>query len=350
MWSEIVLNPRGSDRHARFRLGIGMKVQDNRRHGLTMIELLVVIAILAALAGLLLPAVQQAREAVRKVQCQSNLRQIALAAHNYESSMKCFPPGRGAPLPFAFSTFAYLLPQLEQVAVWKDIRFDQAPVDFNVGSITHSGQANRKAAEVNLAVLLCPSDANGPRVEGQSYGAASYSGNVGTGLVDRGNLVQADGVFYLQSQTKIRDIGDGLSQTALFSEKCLGSGRPLTSTISWNPSRHFAETPLSIDPTEQACSNPTVLSWNATRGSKWIMGNYGNTLYNHALRPNDTHWDCVNASQQKGRLGARSSHRGGIYLVYGDGHVSWIADAVDFAAWQAIASRQANEPNAMQVD
>ncbi len=86
----------------------------------------------------------------------------------------------------------YLLPQLEQVAVWKDIRFDQAPVDFNVGSITHSGQANRKAAEVNLAVLLCPSDANGPRVEGQSYGAASYSGNVGTGLVDRGNLVQAD--------------------------------------------------------------------------------------------------------------------------------------------------------------
>lgn len=327
-----------------------MRVRSERRRGVTLIELLVVIAMIAVVAGLLLPAVQQAREVARRLQCQNNLRQIALATHNYESAMKCFPPGRGAPLPLAFSTFAFLLPQLEQVSLWKEIRFDQAPVDFNVGSITHSGQANRMAAEVSLAVLLCPSDANGPRVEGQSYGATSYSGNAGTGLVDQGNLVQADGVFYLRSQTKIRDIGDGLSQTALFSEKCLGSGKPLSSTTSWNAHHHFAESPLSIDPTEQVCSNPTVLSWNATRGSKWIMGNYGNTLHNHSLRPNDSLWDCVNATQQKGRLGARSFHRGGVYLVYGDGHVSWSADSIDFAVWQALASRRSDDMVRIHAD
>lgn len=96
------------------------------RQGFTLVELLVVIAIIGILVGLLLPAVQQIREAARRTQCLNNLKQLGLAAHNYESAFKRFPPGYlgATPLPGDYSQnsnighLVHLLPYVEQQAIY----------------------------------------------------------------------------------------------------------------------------------------------------------------------------------------------------------------------------------------
>src|SRR6185295_9523058 len=97
-----------------------------RRRGFTLIELLVVIAIIAILIALLLPAVQQAREAARRSQCKNNLKQLGIALHNYEGSLRCMPMGRVG-FPKVFSAHAQLLPYIDGANLRKIIDFNTAP-------------------------------------------------------------------------------------------------------------------------------------------------------------------------------------------------------------------------------
>src|SRR5579871_2694162 len=102
-----------------------VRVRSHAR-GFTLIELLVVIAIIAVLVGLLLPAVQQAREAARRGQCKNNLKQFGLAIHNYEASVGSYPPGRTG-FPMIFSAHAQLLPYYDAANVYNGIDFNTAP-------------------------------------------------------------------------------------------------------------------------------------------------------------------------------------------------------------------------------
>ena len=163
----------------------------------TLVELLVVMAIIGVLIAILLPAVQAAREAARRAQCANNLKQLALAAHNYHDAHGIFPPGlnqftaSSSPRFRGTSLFTFLLPYLEQgnvLAGW----------DYGRPLNNTRGGADAPSATV-LPVFLCPSDVieeNPVVVAGRYYGMTSYGGNGGTRSYDP-DLAACDGVFHL---------------------------------------------------------------------------------------------------------------------------------------------------------
>ena len=207
------------------------------RSGFTLIELLVVIAIIAVLLGLLLPAVQSAREAARRIQCVNNLKQIALAAHNYLDAIGALPQG----MPFqvdgnhpeasalgqvfnAHSIFVAMLPQLEQQPLFNSINFNMNM--WNAPNFTIHG--------VSLNLLSCPSDPGAaearivPDGSMQDPGAVtmkytSYAGNSGTWQLwfqqDFPPQQYMNGLFHIRSAVRLAQITDGTSNTIAFSER-----------------------------------------------------------------------------------------------------------------------------------
>ncbi|MEX2173947.1 MAG: DUF1559 domain-containing protein [Pirellulaceae bacterium] len=313
------------------------------RRGLTLVELLVVIAIVGLLLALALPAVQMARTAAARMACANNLRQIGLALHQRHISHESLPPGRGTPVPRIFSAQAYLLPYAKQGNLHGTIDFDAPPAEFTVFPATfYDGSRNLAAATSQPLLFVCPSDPARGRVPGSTYGGTNYVATADSGVTS-GLLTAADGVFFLGSAIRIEQITDGSSQTAAFSEKTLGQGAGAAGGSPGDPRRAMRELPGAMEPTVGACGASGSGDWNHERGAKWIVGNYGNTLYNHALPPNAPAWDCLNATQQKARTAPRSNHPGGVHVLFCDGSVRFTSDQIHLPTWQALATRAGGE-------
>jgi prepilin-type N-terminal cleavage/methylation domain-containing protein/prepilin-type processing-associated H-X9-DG protein len=302
------------------------------RHAFTLIELLVVIAIIAVLVGLLVPAVQKVRESANRLSCTNNLKQIGLALHNYHDPNRSYPQARN-PFPLVHSPQARLLPYVEHDNLQRLVDFAQPP----------TSPANLAASQTAVKLFVCPSDPAGGRVAGSAHAGTNYVANVGSGAVGFGLIASGDGVF-TQTPLAIRDITDGTSNTAAFSESILGNGVTSTGPIPSDPRREVLEVPGGNDPTPAECAaGGAGKVWSGQRGSRWIDGHYGNALYNHFYAPNPSTWDCGNGNHNKGLSTARSWHPGGVNLLLCDGSVRFLSNGVPLVIWRALSTRAGGE-------
>ena len=199
----------------------------------TLIELLVVIAIIAVLIGLLLPAVQSAREAARRVQCQNNLKQIGLALHGYHDAWQCFPPAYLArPLPglelgAGWGWAMLILPYSEQRPLYDAANFDLGFGEVVVNRPDFPGGlfANNTVRRMSLSMFLCPSAGGGDGPIDLGYDSAQVAESPGQYIASAGWMdtsqspAQGTGVLYSNSRIAIRDINDGTSATLMIGER-----------------------------------------------------------------------------------------------------------------------------------
>ena len=314
------------------------------KRGFTLIELLVVIAIIAVLIALLLPAVQSAREAARRIQCGNNLKQIGIAVHMYVETSGCFPPGNLNPV-YQFSPLARVFPYLEQSALFAAFNFD---LGLRAGGNAPVRPENLSATRTVISLFLCPSDGEIQRILDPQYRPASYVANVGSGVPDQGNFLdpQADGVCFVNSRVRIAEVTDGLSQTCLMSESLIGHGQDAPAGAQGDVRRQYLhlgnEQPPLTRPTPENCAIGSPFPWRGDRNYGWAIGRLDATLYNHFLLPNDPHPDCYH-THVRGWKGARSAHPGGVNVLFCDGHVQLIKDSVQLSIWRSLATRRGGE-------
>ncbi len=335
------------------------------QRGFTLIELLVVIAIIAILVALLLPAVQQAREAARRSQCRNNLKQLGLALNNYHETCRTLPPGRIRSSVDGqgrcFSAYAHLLPQLDASPLFRQVNFNANPDD---------PAANGTALGQTINFFLCPTDSfailQSNTVGGVVVNSAVHNYPLCTGttlpLSPRNpGGVPVTGVFFENSNTRFQDVRDGSSQTVCISETVKSTPGGPTVWDGGSPTNGFVLTQGN----DNAANGPELTNYatqchgaglvlQQTRGSRWLIGAPGHSMYNHLRTPNDRDVDCRGGLPHSIRtnfwwdrlslnVAARSQHTGGVHALFVDGHVQFINNGISLATWQALGSRNGRE-------
>ena len=284
------------------------------RRAFTLIELLVVIAIIAVLIALLLPAVQQAREAAKRTQCRNNMHQLGLALHNYHDTHGCFPPGRiGGPASsnsqeLSHAMFTHLLPFLDETAVYNAYNFSLPGSETRAAHDDGGkGIANTTAGTRYLAQLQCPSDLRPFRTSasGQWYMwnlSVNYVpcwGSLPTGCPRNPSSTDANGMFANNSRVRIRDMRDGTSQTIAIGER-----------------RKFKN------------SHGTCAGFPGCR--------YYCTCASSASIP-------INPPNSTASGQFSSKHEGGAFFLLADGAVRFLSENVDMRTFQSLSTIKGNE-------
>ncbi len=297
--------------------------QKSNRQGFTLVELLVSISIIGVLVGLLLPAVQQAREAARRMQCQNNLKQIGLAFQNYHSSLRKFPPGyisnvnsTGNEIGAGWGWGTLLLPQLEQSALYNQINFTFG-IEHPLNSV-HRLQ--------RLPTFLCPSD-NAPdrwQVENRDLASGAFLANICEvapsnyigmfGTFEPG--VGGDGVLFRNESLSFQSITDGTSTTLLVGERGFRLG-----SATWTG----AVTGAVIVPD----GSDGVGTGPPESASSLILGHSG---------------DGFSPGERRSHVNQfYSEHQGGVHFLFVDGHFSFISTSTDYRVYQALSTRAGGE-------
>lgn len=301
-----------------------------RRRGFTLVELLVVIAIIGVLVALLLPAVQAAREAARRMQCTNNLKQLALALANYEQALGKYPPGRmgcdcwdadvcknnpDSARPGS-SGFAMMLPQLEQQSLYDQIGWRKGAVyPADCIDSSESGWSTGLAALLKLrpAVFVCPSDNSKPISDASQTATGSYA------------LCQgSQGPSYGIDQVKVKHYNNGM---------------------------FLYRTPLDVSNVRDGTSNTIFIgevieAHTDDSSNRWILG----SRHTDSLRSTDnplntppTKGVVVDLYDNKVNGAFASRHTGGAYFAFGDGHVQFLSDNISLPVYRALSTRESKE-------
>jgi prepilin-type N-terminal cleavage/methylation domain-containing protein len=311
-----------------------------KRAGFTLIELLVVIAIIAVLVSLLLPAVQAAREAARRTQCRNNIKQFVLALHNYHDINRMFPPGHletgmENPLPgqpsgqHQIGWLTYLLPFMEQAALYKLIPFTQINLTENINKNTFFLPAAGKV----VGMFLCPSDPM--KLVALATAPANYMANQGIDCMCQFN--QCSGVFGHSTFTKLAWITDGTSNTIAVSETLRGDNNPATLQDNYISTS-------STSANAQDVTTCQALAPNASdRGLSWIGGQPQYNMFSTNRVPNDVLYDCRAPNYGCTNMAARSAHPGGVVVGICDGSVQFMSQNIDLLTYQALGTKSGGE-------
>lgn len=329
-----------------------MKMRRTNRPGFTLIELLVVIAIIAILVSLLLPAVQQAREAARRTQCKNNLKQIGLALHNYLDVNRYFPPSFVSDISTGvdtsggeWSVHARLLPYLEQANLYHSANL----------SLSYSDPANAGIATQRVGSYLCPSEINDR--QRTSSGVAvhypiSYAFNGGTWRVWTNNSGQGgDGAFFPNSKLGTRDFTDGTTNTLCFSE--------VKAFTAYNRDSDSLAPGTPVPATENDVS--LIIAGGGSNKAdsghtEWVDGRIHQTGFTTTLPPNSTvlvpggerptEGDFTNCREDKtctqptfAAVTSRSYHTGIVNAVLMDGSVRSISENIDLGTYRNLGAR-----------
>ena len=290
-----------------------------RPRGFTLIELLCVIAIIAVLIALLLPAVQQAREAARRTSCRNNLKQIGLALHNYVGSFTTFPPASTSIIDYGVwssnssqyhlhSWASLILPYLDQVNLQNQVNYNLSALD----------PLNATAASQKIASYRCPSYVGNDYSQEPLYVALSpkyaLRNYVAIGSTTVGNLWKSpDGVIYAQSNTRFADITDGTSQTVLVAET-----REQNAAV-WIDGGTASLTSRRYDDSNAPSYAAPEIAINFT------------PYYNSAGQGIDCLW------------AASSLHVGGAHHLFGDGSVRYLSQNMSAAVYDGLVTRAGGE-------
>lgn len=321
------------------------------RPGFTLIELLVVIAIIAVLVGLLVPAVQKVREAANRMSCSNNMRQLGIACHNHESSYQYFPTGWQAPTPTGSWANPALVasdlsagPVLPGGARFTNLLVEVMPFieqdnlvkkwDFYNNANNISGGTSAISAQV-VKIFLCPSSilASNPVavVSGNSYGLNSYGGVAGVYSFRAYKntsqfVISNDGIFYINSRTRISDITDGTSNTAMFGER---------DHLDPNFDRMYTSFPLKGWSGWAWCDQPNAIGdylVGAAQPINWQIPATA-TGANSSANP----W----VQQRLSTMGSR--HSGGANVTLADGSTRFVSNGMTLPALRAMCTRAGGE-------
>lgn len=354
----------------------------NRLRGFTLVELLVVIAIIGILVALLLPAVQAAREAARRAQCTNQLKQWALAAHNYHDTFLAFPMTNAQnyqPNVQGFSPQARILPFLEQSNLQAKFDFSQPAFTGPFNALIPNPQF-AAAFATPIKVALCPSDP-APVLNvgagGTSYSGINYMVSMGSGMKNHYDLRwRTDGFVYENSGVRFGDITDGSSNTVLMSETVRSVGAdftlpagvlpksPYQATLNGSSGVDSALQPAQglkgsgggwtngpsgyIENPDLASVWPQKTSWRGAasaalrgRGTSWAHSGAMSTLTNGYTTPNSPIPDVV--IHFTGFFAPRSFHAGGAVAAMGDGSVRFLPNGIDTLVHRGLHSSDGGE-------
>ncbi|MFO1066599.1 MAG: DUF1559 domain-containing protein [Pirellulales bacterium] len=354
-----------------------MQAGKSASRAFTLVELLVVIAIIGILVGLLLPAVQQAREAARRMSCSNNMKQIGLAVHNYESAYKKLPPG-GETTDYASGTTSFkrafwphsvmtiLLPYMEQTAV-----YNQMNLAFYYNDSRFP--ANQAAAKAKIPIFICPSDPYSGAQDLGDYGRTDYFATVYTDIDPttgaRNKATNADGALAFQGRintstlwttqataSTMAAITDGTSNTICFIED---AGRFTAGSSPWvTPGGLKGNTSDYADPACNGLNGAVGVDCPASNLrslARWADPDAaGSGVSGAGINGSTTQFGYIN--QNKTPTGGPSGcpwsttncgladepfsfHTGGVMVNLADGSVRFLSESVDFVSLRAIITR-----------